>query len=188
MQTLEQQGIYKQEAVVLSLDRKKLKDLEYLKKQTPSGPFISSDDIDLFMSTYEEPERRKRLYIEVRYAKHSTSNLKRSNNIFRLKKNGKMLDSEDYVHNLKVYFGCINAVSTITLADLSYVLTGLRTATEINTNTPMPPTPSSNSSLILHSHGLQMLSTRSHVTAVWEDEDDPTGLKLNWFIGELKLV
>ena len=84
---MEQQGIDEQEAVVLSLDRKKLKDLEYLKKQTPPGPFTSSDDIDLFMSTYEEPERKKILYIEVRYKKHSI--LKRYNNIFRLKKNGK---------------------------------------------------------------------------------------------------
>ena len=138
------------------------------------------------MSTYEKPERKKRLYIEVRYAKHSTSNLKRSNNIFRLKKNGKMLDSEYYIHNLKVYFGYINAVSTITLADLSCVLNALNTATSRNINTPVLPAPRSTSSL-LHSHGLQVLSAGSHIAAVWEDENDPTGLKLNWYIGELRL-
>ena len=138
------------------------------------------------MSTYEEPERKKRLYIEVRYAKHSTSNLKRFN-IFRLKKNGKMLDSEDYIHNLKVYFGCINAISTITMADLSCVLNALNTATSRNINTPVLPAPRSTSSL-LHSHGLQVLSAGSHIAAVWEDENDPTGLKLILYIGELRHV
>ena len=98
-----------------------------------------------------------------------------------------MLDSDDYIHNLKVYFGYINAVSTITLADLSCVFNVLNTTTERNINAPVFPAPSSTSSL-LHSHGLQVLSTGSHIAAVWEDENDLTGLKLNWYIGELRLV
>ena len=72
----------------------------------------------------DELKRNERLYIEIRYAKMSTSNMKRSSAVFRLKKNYKNLDSEDYAHNLKVYFGFVSSVSQITLSDLSYILTG----------------------------------------------------------------
>ena len=91
MKNLEKQGLEKQEIATLTFDKKKLQDLDYLKNQTPTGPFTSVE-VDLFMSTSEEPARNKRLYIEVRYAKYSTTKIKRSSAIFRLKKNGKSIE------------------------------------------------------------------------------------------------
>jgi len=76
----------------------------------------------------DEVERNERLYIEIWFAEMSTSNMKRSSAVFRLKKNYKKLDSEDYAHNLRVYFGCVNSVNTVTLSDFSYILTGLNAA------------------------------------------------------------
>ena len=105
--------------------------MAFLKTQNPPGPFCSSEEVDQFMQDSTEPLRNKRLYHEVRYAKHSTSNMKRNSMIFRLKKNAKNLDSEEYAHNLKTYFGCTNSVQTLTLADLSFVLTGLSSANQL---------------------------------------------------------
>ena len=86
MNDLEKEGLSKQEVAALTQENKKLKDLAFLKTQTPPGPFCCAEDVDRFMQASTEPVRNKRLYTEVRYAKHSTSNMKRSSNIFRLKK------------------------------------------------------------------------------------------------------
>ena len=61
-----------------------------------------------------DEEKSERLYIEVRYAKASTSSMNRSSAVFRMKKNYKRLDAEDYAHNLRLYFGWINFLNTIT--------------------------------------------------------------------------
>ena len=50
----------------------------------------------------------------------TTSNMKRSSAVFRLKENYKKLDSEDNAHNLRVFFGCIDSVNIITLSDWSH--------------------------------------------------------------------
>ena len=131
MNDLEKEGLGKQEVAALAQENKKLKDLAFLKTQNPPGPFSCSEDVDKFMQASTEPLRNKRLYHEVRYAKYSTSNMKRTSIIFRLKKNAKNLDSEEYAHNLKTYFGCANSVQSLTLADLSLVLTGLSSANQL---------------------------------------------------------
>ena len=65
--------------------------MEFLRRQQPPGPFTSAEEVDEFMAMTEidEEERQKRLYIEVRYAKMSSSGMKRSCNIFRLMKDHK---------------------------------------------------------------------------------------------------
>ena len=69
--------------------------MEYLKAQIPPGPFTSADDVDQLMKAeVDEKEKNERLYIEVRYAKMTTSNMKTSSAVFRLKKDYK---------NLRVY-------------------------------------------------------------------------------------
>ena len=86
MNDLVKEGLSKQEVAALTQENKKLKDLAFLKTQTPPGPFCCAEDVDRFMQASTEPVRNKQLYTEVINAKHSTSNMKRSLNIFRLKK------------------------------------------------------------------------------------------------------
>ena len=64
-----------------------MQDLDYLKAQIPPGPFTSAEDVDQYMKdNTDEAEKNERLYNEIRYAKMSTSNMKRSSAVFRLKK------------------------------------------------------------------------------------------------------
>ncbi len=71
--------------------------MEYLKAQIPSGPFTSAENTDQYMKAeVDEVKKNERLYIEVRYAKMTTSNMKRSSAVFCFKQNYKKLDSEDY--------------------------------------------------------------------------------------------
>ena len=116
MEEIEKEGMSLKEAASLTQERKKLKDLEYLKAQIPPGPFTSADD-QYMKAEVDEKEKNECLNIEVRYAKMTTSNMKTSSAVFRLKKDYKNLDSEDYAHNLRVYFGCFNAVNTVSLSD-----------------------------------------------------------------------
>ena len=54
--------------------------------------------------------------------------MKRASNVFRLKKNQKKLESEDYTPNLKLYLWCTQSVQTITLYAISEIPTGLNAA------------------------------------------------------------
>ena len=186
MEELEKQGLLDKEALSLSEEQKKLNDLTFLKAQNPHGPFTSVEDVDEFMknSTISEAEKNHRLYIEVRYAKLSTSNMKRSSVLFRLKKNYKNLISEDYAHNLRLYFGCVNSISTITRDDLSQVLTGL--------NAALITSESDRSVQQVSQTNLQPANTElkigSHVAGVWSNEADPTGDSLTWYLGVVQTV
>ena len=73
------------EAVSFTQERKKLQDLDYFKEQTSLGPFTSAENVDQYMkSEIDEIKRNECLYIKVRYAKMSTSNMKRSSAVFCL--------------------------------------------------------------------------------------------------------
>jgi len=175
MRKLEKEGLNKQEAMVLSLEQKKLKDLDYLKKQSIPGPFATVEDVDTFMDSAAEPYRNERLYIEVRYLKHSTTTIKRTSSLFKLKKCGKNLASEDYSHNLKLYFGCVNSsTTTLSLADLSMVLTGLNAAVGSNERVQ------TSSITQTSKNEEQQIKAGTHCAAVWMDDDTS---QLNWFIG-----
>lgn len=188
MEDLEKEGLSTQEAASLTEESKKLRDLEFLKIQTPPGPFTSAEELDNYMNLdgIADEEKNERLYIEVRYAKSSTSNMKRSSPVFRLKKNYKKLENEDYAHNLRLYFGCINSISTITVADFSYILTGLNAASSNLVQTELasvypPAEPAEQLQALQPSADLQPgksreLQTGAHIAGMWSDEADPTGL------------
>ena len=111
----------------------------------------------------------------------STSNMKRSSAVFRLKKNYKNLDSDDYAHNLKVYFGCVSSVSQITLSDLSYILTGLNAAasTAVTSEKECQEEESQ-----IH----KTFKIGEHIAGVWSDENDATGKTLTWHIGIVEAI
>ena len=186
MEEIEKEGMSLKEAASLTQERKKLKDLEYLKAQIPPGPFTSADD-QYMKAEVDEKEKNECLNIEVRYAKMTTSNMKTSSAVFRLKKDYKNLDSEDYAHNLRVYFGCVNAVNTISLSDFSYILTGLNAAC----SSTAVPTQNTSSSTEVPTENTstepekvtKTVQTGEHIAGVWADDNDATGRILTWHIG-----
>ena len=127
MKELDIKGFTAKEALNLTQENKKLKDLENLKQQEIPGPFTSSKDVlDYMSSCPDSKEKNKRMYLEVRYARESSCSLKRTAIIFKLKNRGKNLNTEDYATNLCHYFDSAKSCSTLTLADLNNVLTGLK--------------------------------------------------------------
>ena len=89
MKALEKEGLASKEAASLTEESKKLSDLEFLKSQNPPGPFTSAEQVDMYMTNDSIINTVKNNDNEVRYAKSSTSNMKRSSSIFKLKKNYK---------------------------------------------------------------------------------------------------
>ena len=104
----------------------------------------------------------------------TTSNMKRSSAVLRLKENYNKLASEDNAHNLRVFFGCIDSVNIITLSDFSYILTGLNTACS---TTETPP-----QNKVTEPDQQMTVQTGEHVASVWADENDATGRTLTWHI------
>ena len=76
-----------------------------LKKESMPGPFASPEEIDTYItnSDEEDNQKNKRMYDEVKYARMTSTSLKSTNAIFRLKKNYKNLSTEEYVDNLSAY-------------------------------------------------------------------------------------
>ena len=72
--------------------------------------------------TLKENEKNKRFYVEVRYARVSSSTLKETASIFRLKRNGRNLTTQEYADNLIKYMDDTESMNTLTLADLNTVL------------------------------------------------------------------
>ena len=70
----------------------------------------------------KENEKNKRFYVEVRYARVSSSTLKETASIFRLKRNGRNLTTQEYADNLIKYMDDTESMNTLTLADLNTVL------------------------------------------------------------------
>lgn len=71
MAEIEKEGLQLKEASSLAQEKKKLQDLEFLKTQSPVGPFTSAEEVEKYMkSEVDEEQRNKRLYTEMRYAKH----------------------------------------------------------------------------------------------------------------------
>ena len=102
----------------------RLKDLSTLKGKLPPGPFSSVKEVhDFMLLPMDEKERNNRLYTEVRYARMTSSKLKETAAVFRLKRNGRSLQAEEYADNLKKYFDDTESVGSLSMDDLNSVLT-----------------------------------------------------------------
>ena len=127
MMKLQEEGYSGKEALAITKENKKIKDLAFLKAQKIPGPFTTKEEIEKFMKSCKESiSKNKRMYIEVRYARQTSLSLKESAKVFRLKKNGKNLDTMDYALNLSKYLETAKNNSTLTIGDLNNVLTGLK--------------------------------------------------------------
>ena len=75
-------------------------------------------------SCQESADKVNRMYVEVRYAKAS-SGFGQNKSMFRLKRDGKRLLSEDYQHGLNTYFEGAEKVNDISMAELQNVIVAL---------------------------------------------------------------
>ena len=82
---LELAGLDKKEAIAITTEKRKYRDLAKLKSM--GGPFVSSEEVDSFMDNKDIPDRVKedRLYIEVRYSRNTSLTLPKASDLFDLK-------------------------------------------------------------------------------------------------------
>ena len=106
MAVLQEQGY--NEKKLKEKERNKLKDLTYLKSQVPPGPFSTTDEVRSYTRLpLEENEKNKRWYVKVRYARGSSSTLKETASIFRLKRWIKAMIFSSFFSSIKkiyIYF------------------------------------------------------------------------------------
>ena len=110
---LQLSGLEKKEAVGVTTERRRMKDLQKLK--TMGGPFVNPKEVDDFINddTISTQKKEDRLYTEIRYARDTTLSLPKASDLFRLKekiKNQyKNLSVVTYASNLKVYLGKVSS-------------------------------------------------------------------------------
>ncbi|XP_066926157.1 uncharacterized protein [Clytia hemisphaerica] len=125
MRKLQEKGYKEKDLLNAKNEEKRLKDLQFLKSQDIPGPFTCKEDVIKFMESFEEcKEKVDRMYREVRYAK-ACSGFGDNKAMFRLKKNGKKLSSDDYQDGLERYFEGAKAAKSISMADLKNILCAL---------------------------------------------------------------
>ena len=71
------QQLKKEKAASRTKEKKNLKDPDYLKAQTLPSPFSWTENVDYIKKKHDEPKINERLYIDLRYAKLTTSGMKR---------------------------------------------------------------------------------------------------------------
>ena len=101
-----------------------MKDLNFLKNQIPPSPFTSVEELKSYMmnKNLTEKEKNTRMYVEVRYARTTSLTLKENASVFRLKINGKNLETKEYAENLIRYFDNSESINSLTMEDLNTVL------------------------------------------------------------------
>ena len=120
MKKYKEKGYSENEALNIRTEEQKLADMEILKiKQNPPGPFTRSNEISDYLGDNNDAVKNKQLYIEVRLAKKLS--LKPSSSLFRLKRAGRNLTSDEYGKNLISYLDNSHSQTSITITDLQKV-------------------------------------------------------------------
>ena len=137
MKVLEQSRFSQKEFISTNIERKKLDDLDFLRKQRHPEPFTTSEAVTSFKENEAKgKEKKKQMYIEVRFQRNTSQSLKKEAAAFRLKRNGKKLETSEYAANLSLYFDQSRSVSNLTLNDSRNILTSLSgTQENLNVNT-----------------------------------------------------
>ena len=114
---LELAGLDKKEAIAITTEKRKYRDLAKLKSM--GGPFVSSEEVDSFMDNKDIPDRVKedRLYIEVRYSRDTSLTLPKASDLFDLKHKYRNLPITTYASNLKVYLSKVSSTAATTWDD-----------------------------------------------------------------------
>ena len=100
---LKKEGLEAKGVGNIAMDKQRNTDLTKLKEQ--GGPFTSPEGVKKYIEKTEESDetKKKRMYIEVRHAKNASLSFPKSSEVFRLKKGGKNLSTEEYSSNLIAY-------------------------------------------------------------------------------------
>lgn len=167
-------------------------DISYLKNQLLPGPFVTKNEVDTFMSSIDDSkEKQLRMYIEVRYARMTSMNMKSNAAIFRLRCNGKFLSTQDYADNLSLYLDQSHSVKAVSLADLGGVLTGLRgdlfaaTGNVVYLNVfVIEGSMYSRSGASSPSPSQENINAGDHVASFWVNQQN----KFEWYLGEIVSV
>ena len=97
--------------------------MNIFKSQVLPGPFSTADEVrSNIRLPLEENEKNKRLYVEVWSARVSSSTLKETASILRLKQNGRNLTTQEYADNLIKYMDDTKSMNILIIADLNTVL------------------------------------------------------------------
>ena len=89
MRGLQEQGYEEKEIKNVHQEKTKLGDLEFLKFQSPPGPFTRKQEVlDYMAANITDLDKRNRLYREVRYARLTSQTLPPSSALFRLRTSG----------------------------------------------------------------------------------------------------
>ena len=140
MAVLQEQGYDKKKLINAKKESNKQKDLTYLKSQVSPGLFSTADEVrSNIRLPIEENEKNKKMCVKVRYARVSSSTLKETTSIFRLKRNGRNLTTQEYDDNLIKYMDDTESMNTLTLADLNTVLVQM-VDNDVNCETEKPCT------------------------------------------------
>lgn len=119
-------GLSKKEANLLHVDNRRLTILERLKAQ--GGPFTSAEQVDHYLlnTTDDTKVKTRRMREEVTYARDTSVSLPRNSQLFRIfgSENGKrkLLNHNQFGHNLKILLGKTCDRTTVTLADFRSAL------------------------------------------------------------------
>ena len=156
MEHLKNQGYEEQNLVHLRKEKVKLDDLDFLKQQPSPGPFTKPEEVTAYLKETSENNKQDRLYVEIRYARLTSLTLKQGASVFRLRRNGKKLTSDEYANNLIKYLSDSRNIGTVTMHDLTTALDQIMCDHE-----------SSNSTSLQRSfkHG-------EHIAVAWIEEDN----------------
>lgn len=148
-------------------DKRKLDDLAILASDTNlAGPFSSIEDINKYMNlNISEKVKSQRLYVEVRYAK-LTSSIPNSP-FFRLRESGKYLPIHKYAENLKIYFSKVTECSSVTMTEFNHAISSILNS--INNK---------------ESRTDMSLETGDIIAAFWFDDKD----QVNWYLGVVESI
>ena len=118
---LKKKGMDDKEIANISIDKQRNADLQNLIEC--GGPFTKPEQVEAYMKeNINEKDRNKRLYIEVRHAKNSSTSFPKASDVFRLKKAGKNLDSSVYATNLSTYLGKVTCNVNTVIGDFREAL------------------------------------------------------------------
>ena len=107
-----QENIYSErERIRLKDKAKKYELLSSVKKESMLGPYTSLEEIDTYITNSDEEDNQK----NKRMARMTSTSLKSTNTIFRLKKSYTNLSTEEYVDNLSAYLLMQDLVKTLQL-------------------------------------------------------------------------
>ena len=76
MKVLEESGFSQMEIISTNIERQKLDDLDFLRKEPYSGSFATSEAVTSFMKNEAEGrEKNKKMYTEVRFQRNASQSL-----------------------------------------------------------------------------------------------------------------